>query len=223
MLLETYIRTILLEEDSNKEYSEEEIYSSIEDHIVSNKNISEDILNYIIDSNKSENKLNDVLIKNNQIVFRGMKVNKSFINNLIGSDNFEKPGLYIIDKKTTFSPNNKESNTSSWSQNYEESERWMLGSFGNTSGEYGIVIVGVTKKENAFNLSRYAELINHKSRHQDEQEVVMIGNVEVIKIIISNKNNLQKEKSNIVPAKLVNYKKGFYPAASRKEIIKKYK
>ena len=149
-----------------------------------------------------------------------MRVEKEYIDNLIGSYNLDAPGLYIVDKKTVFSPINKESNTSSWTQTYEESELWMHG-FGGSTGKYRIIIVGVTKEENAFNLSKYARLKNHKSRHNDSDEVVMIGDVEVIKVIISNKNNLDKEK-RIVPAKFVNYKKGFYPALSRKEIVEKY-
>jgi len=161
----------------------------------------------------------------NTSVFRGMKVDASYIIKNYGEDIINKgPGVHVISVRKKFKPDSGRG-TSSWSLDPDEADFWAgdLNPGARAKNKpFGISFTG-GRGSVGVNISKAAEKLGHAARHNDWAEVAMIGDVMVDKVVIVNSQGLQKGQHIIRSTAMANkLKPGFYGAGSREEVFKMF-
>jgi len=175
----------------------------------------------------------------NKAVYRGMRVDANFIKKNFGDDVFRTccsgdPGTYVLEVNTTLKPRSK-SGTSSWSLDPGEGDLWAQGHVRDPKDKpYEILYMGGGKNSKGLNITKAAKDMGHPMASQDFAEVSMIGPVGVKKVVIVNNapkggtrprsiyavEKQAKQKHRVPAVKAIDLPAGFYPAGSRKEILK---
>jgi len=156
----------------------------------------------------------------NRAVYRGMKVDADYIIKHYGDEIINNgPGVTVLNVSKKFKPRGK-ATTSSWSGDFTEADVWSQGGFHSKTKladkPFEIIFVG-GKGNKGLDLTAAAKKLNNPHQTDDWAEIAMIGDVNVEKVIIVNRQGLQKGQH---VAKNQNLSSGFYPAGSRQEILK---